>query len=135
MNLDELLGVDPANPVTQRARHLVDADQKFLRDLIARRHALKLSQEEVARRMDVGQSAVARIESGTRDLQQSTLRRYAMAVEALVEHDVIPDDRPEQSSGVRFLVADDNLRATSRDASRSSGQTMSERRYRVETCK
>lgn len=92
MGIDELLGIDLTETVSRRARHLRDADRKLLADLTARRLALGLSQEEVARRMDTHQSTVARIESGNRDLHQSTLRRYAMAVEAFVEHRVIADD-------------------------------------------
>jgi transcriptional regulator with XRE-family HTH domain len=101
MDLDDLLGIDPSDPVDRRARALHDADRKLIEDLVARRTELGLSQQEVARRMDTGQSTVARIEAGSRDLRQSTIRRYAMAVEALIEHAVTPDDpRRAQSSAI-----------------------------------
>lgn len=93
MNLDEMLGIDPTDAVAMRAEQLLAADRKLMADLVARRHELGLSQEEVARRMDTSQPVVARIESGVRDMHQSTLRRYAMAVETTIEHVVVPDDR------------------------------------------
>lgn len=92
MNLDDLLEIDPADPLTQRARQLHEADRHLIKELVARREELGLSQREVARRMDVSQSAVSRIERGDRDLHQSTVSRYAMAVEAVVTYMVIPDD-------------------------------------------
>lgn len=102
MDLDEMLGIDPADPVARRARRLHEADEKLIAELVKRRRELGLSQDEVARRMDTGQSTVARIESGARDLHQSTLRRYAMAVEAVVEHRVVPDD-PGQARSAAIL--------------------------------
>lgn len=98
MDLGELLGIDPTEPLARRARRLRESDRKLINDLVARRQELGLSQVEVARRMDTGQATVARIESGIRDLHQSTLRRYAMAVEAVIEHDVVPDDRAQARS-------------------------------------
>lgn len=93
MDLDELLGIDLNDATARRARRLRENDRQLLRDLVKRRQDLDLSQEEVARRMDTNQSTVARIESGARDLHQSTLRRYAMAVEAVVAHEIVPDNR------------------------------------------
>lgn len=98
MDLDELLGLDQTSPLDRRARELIDADRKMLADLVQRRRDMGLTQKEVARRMDISQSAVARIESGARDLHQSTIRRYAMAVEAILEHKVLPDRRTTQVS-------------------------------------
>lgn len=95
MSLEDVLGIDLSRPVDRRARRLREADRKLLRDLVERREELQISQAEVARRMDTSQSTVARIESGTRDLHQSTIRRYAMAVEAVVEHVVVPDDKAQ----------------------------------------
>lgn len=98
MNLDDMLGIDPTDAVARRAAQLLETDRKLLSDLVARRHELGLSQTEVARRMDTSQPVVARMESGVRDMHQSTLRRYAMAVEATVEHSVVPDDRGQARS-------------------------------------
>lgn len=112
MDLDEILGIDTTSPVDRRAKRLLDADRRLLADLVARRKQLKLSQAEVARRMDIGQSAVARIESGVRDLHQSTLRRYAMAVESVVEHQVVPDDPGLQRSAKIIQGLRDQLQRT-----------------------
>jgi predicted transcriptional regulator len=68
---------DPVFPgfddMAKRRRALAD-------ELVARRHALGLSQTQVAARMHTSQSAVARIESGDADVRLSTLERYVAAV-------------------------------------------------------
>ena len=53
-------------------------------ELVARRHALGLSQTEVAARMGTSQSAVARLEAGQADVRLSTLERYAAALGSMV---------------------------------------------------
>lgn len=88
MNVDDLLGINPEDETARHARQLLEADRRLVAELVERRGELGLSQREVARRMDSDQSTVARIESGGRDLHQSTIRRYAMAVDAVVEHKV-----------------------------------------------
>lgn len=70
------------------ARFLVRQDARLIDDLVDLRRRRKLSQAAVAERMGVTQSAVARFESGERDARLSTIRRYAMAVDASVKHDV-----------------------------------------------
>lgn len=92
MDLDQLLGIDADNPVTRRARHQSEADDRLIADLVQRRNDLGLSQADVAERMDISQGALSRIESGVRDPHLSTLRRYAVAVEATIEHVVVADD-------------------------------------------
>jgi len=59
--------------MARRRRELCD-------ELVVRRHALGLSQTEVAARMGTSQSAVARLEAGEGDIRLSTLERYAAAV-------------------------------------------------------
>lgn len=59
--------------MARRRRELSD-------ELVVRRHALGLSQTEVAARMGTSQSAVARLEAGEGDIRLSTLERYAAAV-------------------------------------------------------
>lgn len=88
MDLDALLGIDPDDPIEQNAQQLVEADEKLLDDLIALRRSQGLRQAQVAERLGVAQSSVARIESGERDPHLSTLRRYALALGARVEHHV-----------------------------------------------
>ena len=94
--------MDQSDALNSRARSLLEADRRLLEELVQRRKELDLTQAEVARRMDVSQSAVARIESGARDLHQSTSRRYAMAVDAMVEHHVIADE-PARERSARII--------------------------------
>jgi len=88
MNIDELLGFDESDPRDRLAEYILASDDQMLEDLVARRKALGLKQEDVAARMGIDKSGVSRIESGLRDLQLSTLRRYAMAIDAVVKHEV-----------------------------------------------
>lgn len=92
MELEELLGIKTESRLDQRARRLVESDERLLDELVGLRLFKGLTQSAIAERMQISQSAVARIESGERDPRLSTLRRYAMAVGALVEHDVIDDE-------------------------------------------
>ncbi len=48
--------------------------------MVGRRHALGLSQTQVAARMGTSQSAVARLETGISDVLISTVDRYASAL-------------------------------------------------------
>lgn len=88
MDLEELLGIDAADPRDRLADYIVTADEKLMRDLVARRKELRLRQEDVAERMGIDKSNVSRIERGDRDLLQSTLRRYLMAIDSVVVHEV-----------------------------------------------
>lgn len=90
MDIRELLGIDTEDPMNQLAYDLVVADEKLVTELINIRRDGHLSQQDVADRLGVSQSAVARIESGERDPRLSTLRRYALAVGASVHHEVKP---------------------------------------------
>lgn len=88
-SIENLLGIDNNQPLHRLAGDLVAADAKMLDDLVAIRRRT-LSQAEVAARMGISQGAVARIEAGDRNPHLSTLRRYAHAVRARVEHAVVP---------------------------------------------
>jgi ribosome-binding protein aMBF1 (putative translation factor) len=57
----------------------------LLRQLVEARKKAGLSQSEVARRMNVPQSAVVRLESGTHSPTLSTLSRYAVAIGVKLE--------------------------------------------------
>lgn len=98
MDIVEMLGVDPSSPEFRRARTLVESDRDLVRDLVLAREDAGLSQSEVGERMGISQSAVARIESGRRDLRMSTLRRYANAVGASVRHLVTPQREVEAAA-------------------------------------
>ena len=91
--LEEQLGIDPTDPLDQLADLLVSEDEKLLDQLVAIRKKT-LSQAEVAQRMGISQEAVAGIESGHRNPHISTVRRYAHAVRAKVEHRVSPFQGP-----------------------------------------
>lgn len=113
VNLEDILGIDPDDCLDRRARRLIEADRKLLAELVQRRKELGLKQAEVARRMDTDQGSVARIESGGRDLHQSTLRRYAMAVEAVIEHRVVSDTstRTPAAQWAKMLASSDSPHA------------------------
>ncbi|WP_407941512.1 helix-turn-helix domain-containing protein [Nocardioides okcheonensis] len=94
MDLDELLGIDSRSALSRRARRMVEGDRGLIRALREIRESKGMSQQDVADRMQVSQSAVAKIESGERDPRLSTIRRYAMAVGAVVLHDAKDDEKP-----------------------------------------
>lgn len=100
MNLDEVLGIDPDDPMIRNADQLLDADESYLEQLVALRKSKRLTQEKVAELLGVDQSAIARIESGERDLHMSTLRRYALAVGARVEHRVTDFSKTSDETGL-----------------------------------
>jgi transcriptional regulator with XRE-family HTH domain len=83
--------------IRHRAREQ-SGQQSLVDDLVARRHALGLSQTEVAARMGTSQPAVARLESGGVDARMSTLQRYADAVDVQLalglDYDGLQKGRP-----------------------------------------
>lgn len=68
------------DPVFPGFKEMAERRKSLSEELVARRHALGLSQTEVAARMGTSQSAVARLEAGSADVRLSTLERYASAV-------------------------------------------------------
>lgn len=100
MNLDELLGIDPDDPVQRLADRLVQSDENLLDALIERRIAAKLTREQVAERIGVSESTVARMESGERDPRLSLVRLYALAVGADVRHQVTPHRQAETTRAI-----------------------------------
>lgn len=88
MDIDDLLGIDRSDPQQALAIEQMEQDDALLDALIQRRRELGLTQQQVADRLGITQSAVARFEGGDRDPRLSTLRRYALAVESLVTHSV-----------------------------------------------
>ena len=59
--------------------------QSLAEALVARRVELGLSQTEVAAKMGTSQSVVARLGAGTDDVRLSSLRRYAAAVDQVLD--------------------------------------------------
>lgn len=90
--LEALVGLEPDSRDVRRAELLADNDRALLKGLVTLRVQRGLSQSEVGRRMGISQPSVAALERHDANPTLATLRRYANAVEALVRHDVIPDD-------------------------------------------
>ena len=67
-------------PMFPGFREMAERRRQLSVKLVERRHAVGLSQTEVAARMGTSQSAVARLEAGEADVRLSTLERYAAAV-------------------------------------------------------
>lgn len=84
------VGAGETLPVFPGFREAARARRRLLDDLVGRRHALGLSQTEVAARMGTSQSAVARLETVAGDVRLSTLERYADAVGRTLEWTLRP---------------------------------------------
>ena len=91
MNLEELLGLTEPSERDRLAQFLVEQDSTLIDELIKARHDRGMSQQDVADQLGLTQSAIAKFESGERDPRLSTIRRYAMAVDATVSHKVDPE--------------------------------------------
>lgn len=90
--VEELLGIDLESDSVARATQLARNDRALLRKLIEVRKMQGLTQTEVADRMGVTQATVSRFEDSDSNPTLATIRRYAHAVEALVNHDVERDE-------------------------------------------
>lgn len=75
----------------RRADLLVDAKDRLLEDLVSLRREHKLSQQTVAERMGVSQPTVAAFERYDANPTVSSIIRYAMAVDALLDIKVVDD--------------------------------------------
>ena len=75
----------------RRADLLVDAKDRLLEDLVSLRMEHKLSQQTVAERMGVSQPTVAAFERYDANPTVSSIIRYAMAVNALLDIKVVDD--------------------------------------------
>jgi transcriptional regulator with XRE-family HTH domain len=73
-----------ADPLVRAAFEDANELHTLLDSLVKLRHALKLSQTEVAKRMSIRQPAVSQFENESSDPRMSTLQRYARAVEAKI---------------------------------------------------
>lgn len=84
--------------IEARANSLVKAHAEHLRELIGLRIKHDLTQEMVAERMGVSQPTVAALEHYDSNPSLSTIRRYALAVEAKLNIEVV-DDCAEHHAG------------------------------------
>lgn len=74
-----------------RATFLARAQHKLMRELVEQRERHNLSQDEVGDRMGMSQSAVSQFERYDSNPTLNSIRRYALAVGAVLEIDVIDD--------------------------------------------
>lgn len=88
MSIESILGIDNKDPESLHADYLIEADMNLMRDLVAFRKERNIDQATVAHHMGIDPSGVSKIEAGHRDLLQSTLQRYAMAVGVVIDHQV-----------------------------------------------
>lgn len=93
MELDALLGIDWSDPEELHVSYLLDEDERLIESLVAHRKRAGLTQQQVAEHMGIDKSGVSKIESGSRDLLQSTLRRYMLAIGAVGSTRVEPVQR------------------------------------------
>ena len=103
MDLDDLLGIDRADPVQQLADDLVQEDDRLLAELVSLRRNT-MTQREVADRLGISRPAVAAFERYDADPRLSTVRRYALAVRAHVAHTVTPAEQRRESVYDRVLT-------------------------------
>ncbi|MFZ2331607.1 MAG: helix-turn-helix transcriptional regulator [Lactobacillus delbrueckii] len=80
-----------------------------LRELVTLRKRHSLSQEQVAERMAITQPAVAAVERYGSNPTMSTIRRYAVAVEARIETTVIDDCQQPHDKDMGLLLFEQNL--------------------------
>lgn len=80
VDIDEILGIDWLDDDQRLAIEMMESQSHLIDFLVGCRNKLNLSQQELGERMNITQSAVARIESGDRDPRLSTLRRLAAAL-------------------------------------------------------
>lgn len=88
MDLYELFGEDPHAPHHRHAQALVKADDQLIRKLVSMRESAGLTQSDVAKLMGTSQASISRFEAGASDVHLSSIRRYAQAVGAVIEHKV-----------------------------------------------
>ena len=79
------------NRIDERAEQLVESHSNLLDELLSIRKQNGLSQELVGARMGISQPAVAAFESEESNPTLSSIRRYALAVGARIEHLVSND--------------------------------------------
>lgn len=90
--------------IEARADSLVEAHREHLRALIELRDKHELTQEMVAQRMGVSQPTVAAFEHYDSNPTLSTVRRYALAVDARINIEVIDDCARHQTGDFQEII-------------------------------
>lgn len=88
---------EDARSIRRRAQILALEDERLHADLIRLREEQGLTQQQVADLLGVTQPTIAAFERYDNDPRLSTVRRYALAIGALVEHTVTRDDGNRQA--------------------------------------
>ena len=81
------------DPDFRREYARVDEEFALIEALIRARTTARLTQEELARRLGITQSAIARLEGGRVSPSFATLRRYAEATGTRLTVGLVPADR------------------------------------------
>lgn len=128
--------VSPLALVRARSKVLAREDRKMRAELVRLRREQNLSQAAIAKQLGVSQQAIYKLERYDADPKLSTLRRYANAVGAIIEHNVTPDlgqslslaqtTRWENSGKLESQAGSVHMLAT--PASPSSGQWSASKR-------
>ena len=84
----QMIGQEPPSERQAHAMRLAAQDYEVIAALVGKRIALGLSQTDVAEMLGVTQQAISKFEQMDSDPRLSTIRRYALAVEAEIEHRV-----------------------------------------------
>lgn len=85
-DLDDMLGIDPSDPLAAHARRLAEADSKLMAGLAAARRAEGLTVTELAERLGWQPGTVRAFERADADPAMSSVRRYALAVGVDIRH-------------------------------------------------
>jgi transcriptional regulator with XRE-family HTH domain len=115
--LEARLAGDPYTPLRE---HLALNDDQLLEDLVAMRKAKRLTQEQVAGRMNRSKTAVSNFERLGADPHLSTIRRYAAAVGARVTTRVsdfdeeLDEQMPTETLSMAVPKTDTSTRSQSR---------------------
>ncbi|MDO4784035.1 MAG: helix-turn-helix transcriptional regulator [Propionibacteriaceae bacterium] len=110
--LEGLLGLDASSASMVRAAQLAENDRALLRNLVEIRRQRGLTQSQVAEILGVKQPTIAKFEAHDSNPTLASIRRYAHAVEALVNHDVAADTGQLMNPGERGRWIATSLRAS-----------------------
>lgn len=87
---DELKAKLLSDPEVQKEYDAAKLEYEIAHALIEARIKAKMSQAQVAEKMNTTQSAIARLESGKRFPTLQTIRKYAIAVNKVINLHVMP---------------------------------------------
>ena len=88
---EEVFAKARKNPAYLRAYDELEDEFSLVAELIKARTDARLTQEEVARRMNTTQAVIARLEGGGREPSTRTLRRFAKATGHRLKISFLPE--------------------------------------------